>query len=245
MWYHGWRLLRLTTSQRQWKISCSCFAAMIWVCLDSQLRIEDQKGKPRCLHYFIFFAYSFGSVAFFAFDGTVPQSLLCVWGLRSPRHTFQTLQLVPYWVAWTRTSQMSVVNLCRGCEQRQEFQRQRYLADSTNIMCEHINIIYIYICTFSLASCSSDGASIFLLHLFFRGSSQPTVVLFLFLVPEYTSSHWQLARGSHGVSAYRYGLHKTGFGHCFIAAPGTAIRHLHFFARDRKFYVITDPHLFL
>lgn len=54
MWYHGWRLLRLTTSQRQWKIFCSCFAAMIWVCLDSQLRIEDQKGKPRCLHYFIF-----------------------------------------------------------------------------------------------------------------------------------------------------------------------------------------------
>lgn len=48
-------------------------------------------------------------------------------------------------MAWTRTSQMSVVNLCRGCEQRQEFQRQRYLADSTNIMCEHINIIYIYI----------------------------------------------------------------------------------------------------
>ena len=68
---------------------------------------------------------------------------------------------------------MSVVNLCRGCEQRQEFQRQRYLADSTNIMCEHI-------CTFSLASCSSDGASIFLLHLFFEDHPNPPLSSFCF-----------------------------------------------------------------
>ena len=134
------------------------FAAQDW----------GSKRKTKVFALFYFFAYTFGSVAFFAFDGTVPQFLLCVWGLRSPRHTFQTLQLVPYWVAWTRTSQMSVVNLCRGCEQREEFQRQRYLADSTNIMCEHI-------CTFSLASCSSDGASIFLLHVFFMNSLLPIV----------------------------------------------------------------------